>query len=67
MAIATADGFQEYQTRSTAGYENMAWKDSGDAVMYADGALVQVGRRRYANCRAMFMTPGCAWPTSTTS
>ncbi len=24
------DGFQEYQTRSTAGYENMAWKDSGD-------------------------------------
>ena len=23
------DGFQEYQTRSTAGYENMAWKDSG--------------------------------------
>jgi glycogen debranching enzyme len=35
------DGFQEYQTRSTAGYENMAWKDSGDAVMYADGALVK--------------------------
>ena len=23
------DGFQEYQTRSPAGYENMAWKDSG--------------------------------------
>jgi glycogen debranching enzyme len=35
------DGFQEYQTRSTAGYENMAWKDSGDAVMYPDGALVR--------------------------
>ena len=34
------DGFQEYQTRSTAGYENMAWKDSGDAVMYPDGTLV---------------------------
>jgi glycogen debranching enzyme len=34
------DGFQEYQTRSSAGYENMAWKDSGDAVMYLDGALV---------------------------
>ena len=33
------DGFQEYQTRSTAGYENMAWKDSGDAVMYPDGTL----------------------------
>ena len=35
------DGFQEYQTRSTAGYENMAWKDSGDAVMYPDGTLVK--------------------------
>ena len=35
------DGFQEYQTRSTAGYENMAWKDSGDSVMYADGTLVR--------------------------
>jgi glycogen debranching enzyme len=31
------DGFQEYQTRSPAGYENMAWKDSGDAVLYPDG------------------------------
>ena len=35
------DGFQEYQTRSKAGYENMAWKDSGDAVVYPDGALVR--------------------------
>jgi glycogen debranching enzyme len=35
------DGFQEYQTRSPAGYENMAWKDSGDAVMYPDGTLVR--------------------------
>jgi glycogen debranching enzyme len=35
------DGFQEYQTRSTAGYENMAWKDSGDSVMYPDGQLVR--------------------------
>src|SRR5207302_6812633 len=26
------DGFQEYQTRSSVGYENMGWKDSGDAV-----------------------------------
>ncbi|MBV8964142.1 MAG: amylo-alpha-1,6-glucosidase [Hyphomicrobiales bacterium] len=34
------DGFQEYQTRSSAGYENMGWKDSGDAVMYTDGTLV---------------------------
>jgi glycogen debranching enzyme len=35
------DGFQEYQTRSTAGYENMGWKDSGDAVMYPDGTVVR--------------------------
>jgi glycogen debranching enzyme len=35
------DGFQEYQTRSTTGYENMAWKDSGDSVMYPDGTLVR--------------------------
>jgi glycogen debranching enzyme len=35
------DGFQEYQTRSPAGYENMGWKDSGDAVVYEDGSLVK--------------------------
>ena len=35
------DGLQEYQTRSSAGYENMAWKDSGDAVMYLDGTPVR--------------------------
>ena len=35
------DGFQEYQTRSSAGYENMGWKDSGDAVLYPDGTHVR--------------------------
>src|SRR6201993_3675844 len=35
------DGFQEYQTRSAAGYENMGWKDSGDCVVYPDGSLVK--------------------------
>ena len=35
------DGFQEYQTRSKQGYENMGWKDSGDAVSYLDGTLVR--------------------------
>jgi glycogen debranching enzyme len=34
------DGFQEYRTRSSQGYENMGWKDSGDAVMYPDGRQV---------------------------
>jgi glycogen debranching enzyme len=35
------DGFQEYQTRSPAGYENMGWKDAGDSVVYPDGSLVK--------------------------
>jgi glycogen debranching enzyme len=35
------DGFQEYQTRSPVGYENMGWKDSGDCVVNPDGSLVK--------------------------
>jgi glycogen debranching enzyme len=35
------DGFQEYQTRSSQGYENMGWKDAGDAIVYPDGTLVK--------------------------
>jgi glycogen debranching enzyme len=35
------DGFQEYETRSPVGYENMGCKDSGDAVVYPDGSLVK--------------------------
>jgi glycogen debranching enzyme len=35
------DGFQEYETRSPAGYENQGWKDSGQAVVYPDGSLVK--------------------------
>jgi len=35
------DGLQEYQTRSSHGYENMAWKDAGDSVMYPDGSPVR--------------------------
>lgn len=34
------DGFQEYRSRSPKGYENMGWKDSGDAVVYPDGSQV---------------------------
>ena len=34
------DGFQEYRTRSSRGYENMGWKDAGDAVVYPDGSQV---------------------------
>ena len=34
------DGFQEYQTRSPVGYENMGWKDSGDCVVYPDGVVI---------------------------
>jgi glycogen debranching enzyme len=35
------DGFQEYQTRSSAGYENQSWKDAGDAILYPDGTCVK--------------------------
>jgi glycogen debranching enzyme len=35
------DGFQEYKTYSSLGYENIAWKDASNAVVYADGTQVQ--------------------------
>jgi glycogen debranching enzyme len=35
------DGFQEYRTYSSLGYENAGWKDSWDAVVYADGSQVK--------------------------
>jgi glycogen debranching enzyme len=35
------DGFQEYKSRSSLGYENVGWKDSGDAVVYPDGSQVK--------------------------
>jgi glycogen debranching enzyme len=35
------DGFQEYATQSAAGYANQGWKDSGDALVYPDGKLVE--------------------------
>jgi glycogen debranching enzyme len=36
-----SDGFQEYKTFSSLGYENVNWKDSGDSVVYADGSQVK--------------------------
>lgn len=35
-----SDGFVEYQTRSPIGLQNQGWKDSGDAIVYADGTQV---------------------------
>jgi glycogen debranching enzyme len=35
------DGYLEYQTRSTKGTKNQGWKDSGDAIVYADGTPVR--------------------------
>lgn len=32
------DGFFDYQTRSTMGTDNQGWKDSGDALVHADGS-----------------------------
>jgi len=35
------DGFIEYEQRSPAGLRNQGWKDSGDAIVHADGSLAQ--------------------------
>ena len=35
------DGFVEYDRQSTTGLANQGWKDSGDAIFHADGALAQ--------------------------
>lgn len=35
------DGFVEYQTRSQLGLRNQGWKDSGKAIVYPDGSLVE--------------------------
>lgn len=35
------DGFQEYKTFSSLGYNNLAWKDAADSVVYTDGSPVK--------------------------
>ena len=35
------DGFVEYLTHSKQGLRNQGWKDSGDAIVYPDGKLVE--------------------------
>jgi glycogen debranching enzyme len=35
------DGFYDYRTRSRMGTENQGWKDSGDALVHADGSEVE--------------------------
>jgi glycogen debranching enzyme len=37
---ADRDGYLEYRTRSSKGTKNQGWKDSGDAIVYDDGAPV---------------------------
>lgn len=34
------DGFYDYESRSSQGNRNQGWKDSGDAIVYEDGRLV---------------------------
>jgi glycogen debranching enzyme len=36
------DGLQEYQRRRPEGYYNQGWKDSGDAIVMADGSLAKL-------------------------
>ncbi|MEO7072657.1 MAG: glycogen debranching N-terminal domain-containing protein [Rhodanobacter sp.] len=41
MASSTDEhGFVQYKTRSEQGVRNQGWKDSGDAIVYADGRQV---------------------------
>ncbi|WHZ23824.1 MAG: hypothetical protein OJF47_002936 [Nitrospira sp.] len=67
------DGFQEYQTSSAKGLDNMGWKDAGDAVLYPDGSLVKGpkalcelqgyvfdAKRRAADAADHFGEPGLA-------
>lgn len=35
------DGFIEYERRSPGGLDNQGWKDSGDAIVHADGSLAK--------------------------
>ena len=35
------DGFFDYRTRSSMGTENQGWKDSGDALVHADGSAAK--------------------------
>jgi glycogen debranching enzyme len=35
------DGFVEYECRSEGGLRNQGWKDSGDAIVHADGTLAE--------------------------
>ena len=36
------DGFYDYKTRSSMGTENQGWKDSGDALVHADGSEAKI-------------------------
>lgn len=38
---ADGDGYVEYEKRSAKGLVNQGWKDSGDAIIHADGTLVE--------------------------
>jgi glycogen debranching enzyme len=39
---ADGDGLQEYETRSSEGYYNQGWKDSGDAIVTGDGSVAKL-------------------------
>ena len=38
---ANEEGFYPYQTRSSQGLKNQSWKNSGQAVLYHDGRMVE--------------------------
>lgn len=60
------DGYVEYQRATDRGLANQGWKDSWDAIRFADGR-VRAGRSPCARCRATSTAPTWPGPTSPTS
>ena len=66
MATATATGSRS--TRPARRSATRTWPGRMPAIrmVYPDGIAGARARRRCANCKAMSMTPGCAWRRSST-
>ena len=51
-ATPHGDGFVEYHDPAGRGLANQGWKDSADAVRFADGRQAEPARSRWSRCRA---------------
>ena len=59
---ADGDGFLEYIDHSGRGLSNQGWKDSGDSIRFADGAIAA---RPVALCEVQGYAYEAAWPAPT--